>query len=185
VEYYVSTIQQAGRVNSLGQTLLKYTAPGVPDMYQGGELWDLSLVDPDNRRPVDYALRAKLLRELATLSVSEVMARADEGLPKLWVVHHALRLRQEHPEWFGTESAYTPVIAKGSARERVIAALRAESVMTVAQRYPQHGVAWGETTVRIPAGRWRSILCGCEVDGGDVPVSALLNAFPVALLVRI
>jgi (1->4)-alpha-D-glucan 1-alpha-D-glucosylmutase len=184
IERYVATIKEAGQINSLSQTLLKYTAPGVPDMYQGGELWDLSLVDPDNRRPVDYARRAKLLEEISTMSVGAVMARADEGLPKLWVVHHALRLRQEHPAWFGAEAAYTPVPAIGVASERVIASLRAESVMTVAQRFPQHGVAWGETMVRIPQGRWRSVLCGCEVDGGDVPVSALLNAFPVALLVR-
>jgi (1->4)-alpha-D-glucan 1-alpha-D-glucosylmutase len=184
VERHVSTVREAGRVNSLSQTLLKYTSPGVPDMYQGGELWDLSLVDPDNRRPVDYALRAQLLHEMATLSISDVMARADEGLPKLWVVHHASQLRKKHPAWFNTDAVYTPVPARGVASERVIAAIRGDAVITVAQRYPQHGVAWGDTTVCIPAGRWHSVLCGCDLDGGDVPVSGLLNAFPVALLVR-
>ncbi len=185
IESYVSTIRDAGRINSLSQTLLKYTAPGVPDLYQGGELWDLSLVDPDNRRPVDYVLRARLLQQLSSMTAGEVMARADEGLPKLWVIHHALCLRQQHPEWFGADAAYTPVSASGAACERVIAALRGDSVLTVAQRWPQRGVAWDRTTLRVPEGRWRSVLCGCEVSGGDVAVSALLGAFPVALLARI
>jgi (1->4)-alpha-D-glucan 1-alpha-D-glucosylmutase len=185
IERYVATIREAGWVNSLSQTLLKYIAPGVPDMYQGGELWDLSLVDPDNRRPVDYALRSRLLEEIATMNVSEVMARAHEGLPKLWVVHHVLLLRKQHPEWFGADAAYTPVAASGTASERVIAAMRGDAVITVTQRWPLHGIAWGETTVRVPEGRWQSVLCGCEVQGGEVAVSVLLGAFPVALLTRI
>src|ERR1019366_1230953 len=91
LERFVGTVKDAGRVNSLAQTLMKHTAPGVPDLYQGAELWDLSLVDPDNRRPVDYKLRRKLLREIvklpATGAAAEVMRRADEGLPKLWTIH--------------------------------------------------------------------------------------------------
>jgi (1->4)-alpha-D-glucan 1-alpha-D-glucosylmutase len=184
VERYVASITEAGRVNSLSQTLLKYTAPGVPDMYQGGELWDLSLVDPDNRRPVDYALRSRLLGEIAGMSVGDVMARAHDGLPKLWVVHHALQLRKKHPEWFGAEAAYTPLTASGPGKERVIAASRGEAVLTVAQRWPLHGAAWGDTTVSVPEGRWHNVLSGSDVDGGEVPVSTLLASFPVALLIR-
>jgi (1->4)-alpha-D-glucan 1-alpha-D-glucosylmutase len=184
VERYVASITEAGRVNSLSQTLLKYTAPGVPDMYQGGELWDLSLVDPDNRRPVDYALRSRLLGEIAGMSVGDVMARAHDGLPKLWVVHHALQLRKKHPEWFGAEAAYTPLTASGPGKERVIAALRGDAVLTVAQRWPLRGAAWGDTTVSVPEGRWHSVLSGSDVDGGEVPVSTLLASFPVALLIR-
>lgn len=119
------------------------------------------------------------------MNVSEVMARAHEGLPKLWVVHHALLLRKQHPEWFGADAAYTPVAASGTASERVIAAMRGDAVITVTQRWPLHGIAWGETTVRVPEGRWQSVLCGCEVQGGEVAVSVLLGAFPVALLTRI
>ncbi|MGC2660830.1 MAG: malto-oligosyltrehalose synthase, partial [Bryobacteraceae bacterium] len=87
LEKFVTPLIQPGRVNSLAQVLLKLTAPGVPDLYQGSELWDLSLVDPDNRRPVDYEARRNLLRELPGLTASDVMRRIDEGLPKLWLIH--------------------------------------------------------------------------------------------------
>ncbi len=87
-----------GRVNSLSQTLLKLTAPGVPDLYQGTELWDLSLVDPDNRRPVDYAARTGCSRDLDGMKVQDVLAREDEGLPKLFLIRRALKLRRQLPE---------------------------------------------------------------------------------------
>ncbi|MGH2722136.1 MAG: malto-oligosyltrehalose synthase, partial [Actinomycetota bacterium] len=83
---------ELGRVTSLAQTALLLTCPGVPDIYQGTELWDLSLVDPDNRRPVDYELRRRLLDELPTLSPEALMARQEEGVPKLWVTRQALHL---------------------------------------------------------------------------------------------
>src|SRR5277367_3638133 len=95
LQQFVERILESGRVNSLTQTLLKYTAPGVPDLYQGGELWDLSLVDPDNRRPVDYGLRRRLLRELTQIGEEEIaaqiMMRAEEGLPKMWTIYRALQ----------------------------------------------------------------------------------------------
>src|ERR1700723_3845166 len=103
------------------------TLPGVPDLYQGGELWDFSLVDPDNRRPVNYELRRKLLDEIDSMNVTEGMRRGDEGLPKWWTIHHSLRLRNEPPEWFGREAAYEPIPARGSQAERVIAYLRGGS----------------------------------------------------------
>jgi (1->4)-alpha-D-glucan 1-alpha-D-glucosylmutase len=183
LEAFVGEVKAAGWRNSLAATLLKYTAPGVPDMYQGGELWDLSLVDPDNRRPVDYALRSKLLKEMGELDVTQVMARAEEGLPKLWLVHKALQLRDERPEWFSAQAAYLAVEAKGEQTERVIAYLRGSDVMTVAPRWTQ-AVEWGETTVEVPAGRWVNRLTGEEVVGGAVKLSVLLRKFPVALLSR-
>jgi (1->4)-alpha-D-glucan 1-alpha-D-glucosylmutase len=184
VTAFVDGIEDAGRRNSLAQTLLKYTSPGVPDMYQGGELWDFSLVDPDNRRPVDYGLRRKLLGELATMKVAQVMQRADEGLPKMWVVQAALRLRNERPAWFGAEAAYVPVMAKGAQSERVIAYLRGESVLTVVARWTQAAGAWGETTITVPAGAWRNRLTDETWSGGVVKVAELLGMFPVALLTR-
>src|SRR5262249_5405401 len=90
---FVAPLVEPGRVNAMAQKLVQPTAPGVPDLYQGSELWDLSLVDPDNRRPVDFDVRRRLLAELPSLSVEGVMARSDEGLPKLLVVHAALRAR--------------------------------------------------------------------------------------------
>jgi (1->4)-alpha-D-glucan 1-alpha-D-glucosylmutase len=125
LERFVDEVKDTGRVNSLAQTLMKYTAPGVPDLYQGSEVWELSLVDPDNRRPVDYARRAKLLREIAGLpaaeAAAEAMRRADEGLPKLWTIHQALRLRRERPESFGAQAGYTPLKVEGPETEHAIA----------------------------------------------------------------
>jgi (1->4)-alpha-D-glucan 1-alpha-D-glucosylmutase len=174
----------AGRVNSLAQTLLKYTAPGVPDMYQGGELWDLSLVDPDNRRPVDYALRARLLKEMTGMNATQVMQRMEDGLPKMWVVNKALALRNERPEWFGAEAAYTPLSAHGPQKERVIAYLRGDRVLTVVPRWTHGDTAWSKTMLALPEGRWRNVLSDEIVAGGLVAVEALLREFPVALLRR-
>src|ERR1019366_5825790 len=138
LERFVDEMKDAGRVNSLAQTLIKHTAPGVPDLYQGSELWDLTLVDPDNRRPVDYTVRARLLREIARLPATEAAAeavrRADEGLPKLWTIHRALCLRRERPESFGAQAAYTPLNAEGPQAGHVVAYLRGEDVATIVPR---------------------------------------------------
>jgi (1->4)-alpha-D-glucan 1-alpha-D-glucosylmutase len=164
MERMVARVLEAGRINSLAQTLLKHTAPGVPDLYQGSELWDLSLVDPDNRRPVDYARRRALLAEAKTMSAAEVLARMDDGLPKLWTIHHALHLRKEHPE---------------------IAYLRGMSVLTVVPRlWLTVDGGWGETALRLPSGRWVNRLTGSAYGGEAVLVKDLSQPFPVALLVR-
>src|SRR6185295_11194257 len=102
LESFVAPLVEPGRINSLAQTLLKLTAPGVPDFYQGTEIWDLSLVDPDNRRPVDYELRRGLLADLkGGMTPEEILARMEEGLPKLWVIRQGLQLRRRNPEPFG------------------------------------------------------------------------------------
>jgi (1->4)-alpha-D-glucan 1-alpha-D-glucosylmutase len=184
LENFVGGIAAAGRVNSLAQTLMKYTAPGVPDMYQGGELWDFSLVDPDNRRPVDYGRRVALLKEMQAMNVGQVLERGDEGLPKLWVVHKALLLRKEHPDWFGPAAEYVALAVEGAERERVIAYRRGERVLAVVPRWSHGAKAWGETAVEVPEGRWRDRLTGVEFEGGRVLVDELLKMFPVALLTR-
>ena len=185
VESFVERIGHAGRVNSLSQTLMKHTSPGLPDLYQGSELWDYSLVDPDNRRPVDYELRRKLLAEAEGLDAAAVMARELEGLPKLWLIHRALQLRQEHPEWFDKEAAYTPVQVSGDNVEHVVAYMRGESLMTVVPRWVlKLGGDWGDTSIELPEGRWRNRLSDETFNGGPVSVKTLLSAFPVALLTR-
>jgi (1->4)-alpha-D-glucan 1-alpha-D-glucosylmutase len=190
LEKFVQRVLPAGRVNSLAQSLLKFTAPGVPDTYQGGELWDLSLVDPDNRRPVGYELRRRLLKDLhAGLKVDEIMARfsdpADEGLPKLWLVHAALCLRKQHPEWFGAEAAYTPILAGGPGSEHLIAYLRADRVAAIAPRWPlKLAGKWGKTSIDLPQGKWKNRLTGESVHGGQRKVQTLLERFPVALLTK-
>ena len=185
LEAFVARVLEPGRVNSLAQTLLKHTAPGVPDLYQGSELWDHSLVDPDNRRPVDYDERRRLLAEMKTLSAAQVMARSAEGLPKLWTIHHALTLRREHREWFGADAAYTPLKARGRKRNHVIASLRGDRIATVVPRHPVLlGGAWHDTVLALPEGRWRNRLTNEEITGGTLRLEDLLRGFPVALLVK-
>jgi (1->4)-alpha-D-glucan 1-alpha-D-glucosylmutase len=189
LEQFVETVKDAGRVNSLAQTLMKHTAPGVPDLYQGAEVWDLSLVDPDNRRPVDYRLRSKLLHEIkrmpAAKAAAEAMQRVEEGLPKLWTIHRALCLRRERPDSFGAEAAYTPLQVEGEKAAHAIGYLRGERVATVVPRLvSQLDGKWEQTAVELPRGEWTNRLTGARVDGGKVAMIELLRDFPVALLVK-
>jgi len=189
LQQFVARVQDAGRVNSLAQTLLKHTAPGVPDLYQGGELWDLSLVDPDNRRPVDYAVRRRLLQELLRMSgddiATQIMMRADEGLPKMWTIHRALQLRRKRPECFSADADYTPLEVDGDKHDHVIAYLRGEDVVTIVPRLTlQLAGAWKDTIVVLPKGRWRNEFTGSIVEGGVVSMKLLVKDFPVVLLVR-
>ncbi len=182
---FVAPLVAPGRVTSMAQALVKLTAPGVPDTYQGSEVWDLSLVDPDNRRPVDYDTRRRLLADLPGLDAAAVWARADDGLPKLHVVREALHLRRRRPEAFGAEGAYEPLVASGAKAGHVVAFARGDAVVTVVPRLVLGlGGEWADTLVDLPAGHWRNVLTGGHVDGGPVPLAALLAAFPVALLER-
>jgi (1->4)-alpha-D-glucan 1-alpha-D-glucosylmutase len=186
LERFVDEVKDAGRVNSLAQTLIKHTAPGVPDLYQGAEVWDLSLVDPDNRRPVDYGLRARLLHEIKELTkVTTVAEAAAEAMPKLWTIHRALELRRERPESFGAQAAYTPLAVQGAKADHGIAYLRGEDIATVVPRLVVAlGGDWRGTVVELPPGRWMNRLTGAMVAGGEVAMTDALKDFPVALLVR-
>jgi (1->4)-alpha-D-glucan 1-alpha-D-glucosylmutase len=185
LEQFVASVKDAGRVNSLAQTLMKHTVPGVPDLYQGTELWDLSLVDPDNRRPVDFQVRCRWLQEVRTMSAGQVMERMEDGLPKLWTIYHALCLRRTHPEWFGAGSGYRALKATGVKKAHVIAYLRGDSVVTVVPRMVVTLAGkWASTAIALPKGQWKNRLTGERVEGGKVAVEGLLQEFPVALLVR-
>jgi (1->4)-alpha-D-glucan 1-alpha-D-glucosylmutase len=155
--------------------------PGVPDVYQGTELWDHSLVDPDNRRPVDYDERRALLARLDGGDVPEV---DGSGAAKLLVTSRALRLRRDEPGLF---TGYAPVEATGSAAAHVVAFDRGGAV-TVATRLPVAlaVTGWGDTALALPTGAWRDVLTGARVvaDAGGVPLGTLLTRLPVALLVR-
>ncbi len=136
IEELVTRIAPAGRSNSLAAKLIAITAPGVPDVYQGTELWDLSLVDPDNRRPVDFDAAATSL--------------ADGSNPKQAITAEALGLRRDRPELF---TSYTRLVAEGPAADHVLAFDRGGAV-TVVTRLPLGLAAkggWGNTTVRIPS----------------------------------
>jgi (1->4)-alpha-D-glucan 1-alpha-D-glucosylmutase len=192
---FVAPLIGPGRINSLAQTLLKLTAPGVPDLYQGCELWDLSLVDPDNRRPIDYARRRELLARLSGASPEEVMAGMEEGLPKLWLVRQALHLRRRRPHCFGAGAGHAPLAARGARAAHAVAYCRAGAVVTVAPRLVL-GLDgdWGDTEIELPdaaggkspAGApWWNELTGEEVAAGSCRLAELLRRFPVALLSRL
>jgi (1->4)-alpha-D-glucan 1-alpha-D-glucosylmutase len=186
LQLFVERICPAGYINSLAQSLLRYTAPGVPDTYQGSELWDFRLVDPDNRTPVDYGARQSMLNALKSgLSPEEIMRRSSTGMPKLWLVHKALTLRREQPRLFDANAGYTRLNVTGPKTEHVIAFARAEQVITIVPRWPLTlDGNWKSTAVDIPSGTWKNLLTGDEVNGGTVQVETLLSRFPVALLHR-
>jgi (1->4)-alpha-D-glucan 1-alpha-D-glucosylmutase len=182
LEAFVAPLVVHGWTVSLAQKLVQLTMPGVPDVYQGSELWDLSLVDPDNRRPVDYDLRSRLLDELDSLSVEEVGERAADGLPKLLVTSRALRLRRRRAAAFA--GSYEPLAGSGAWADRVVAFARGGEVVTVVPRLAVHVDDWKDTTLSLPEGRWRDVLTADEVAGGERAVAEVLARFPVALLER-
>ncbi|QLD12131.1 malto-oligosyltrehalose synthase [Microbacterium oleivorans] len=180
VEGLVAEVTAPGRSNSLSMKLLQLTAPGVPDVYQGTELWDLSLVDPDNRRDVDFAERRELLARLDAGWHPEV---DDSGAAKLLVVSRALRLRRDRPELF---TRYAPLPVIGPAGDHAVAFDRGGSV-TVATRLPVGLAArggWADTVVLVPPGRHIDQLTGRAWEGGAVRLADLLDTYPVALLAR-
>jgi (1->4)-alpha-D-glucan 1-alpha-D-glucosylmutase len=182
LETFVRPLIEPGRVNSLAQTLIKLTAPGVPDFYQGTELWDLSLVDPDNRRPVDYALRRRLLSELDGMTVEEIWSRIDEGLPKLWIISQTLKVRGSR-KLLEPESGYRPLVARGEKSAHVLAFARGERAITVVPRLViKLGGSWADTVLELPEGRWYNAFTDETLSGDEIAVAKLLKRFPVALL---
>ncbi|OBE92371.1 malto-oligosyltrehalose synthase [Mycobacterium sp. 852002-10029_SCH5224772] len=156
--------------DALGQKLLALTVPGIPDVYQGTELWDDSLVDPDNRRPVDYPARRAALQALQH--------------PKIRVVTTALRVRRAHPDSF-VGGDYVPVLAEGDAGDHVVAFRRGEDIVVAVTRWTVRltETGWGNTVLPLPGGTWKDTLTGAIADG---PTSAtqLFAELPVVLLER-
>ena len=190
VEQFVMAMTPAWHAASLTQTLLKLTSPGVPDIYQGSELWDLRLVDPDNRTPVDFGLRRTMLQMLATLPPCEIARRSAAGLPKLHLIHTALRLRQRQAGSFMPGSTYTPLMASGDRARHVVAFARGPArkepqAVTIGTRlaYTLDG-RWDDTALAVPDGTWNDVLTNREWRGSDLRLADVLRTFPVALLER-
>jgi (1->4)-alpha-D-glucan 1-alpha-D-glucosylmutase len=170
VRAFVERIERAGRVNSLVQTLLKVTLPGVCDIYQGTELWDGTLVDPDNRRAVDFATRRDVLASLRGATPEAILERMVEGAPKLYVLARGLAARKTG-SWRGPPRR-VQISAPHLAFQR-------EGVVVVAPRFSMTPPA-GQVT--LPAGRWRNVFDDREHEG-EVALPTLWQRFPVALLV--
>jgi (1->4)-alpha-D-glucan 1-alpha-D-glucosylmutase len=185
LERFVAKITYPGWINSLSGTLLKLMSPGVPDTYQGTELWDLSLVDPDNRRPVNYELRRKLLHEVKGMTATDVMKRMQDGLAKLWTIWHGLSTRRKYRECFEGGCTYRPISAQGTHAACVVAFARGERVAVVGRRLPMKTCrGWADTSIKLPKGTWQNVLAGTTVAGQEVMPGDLFATFPVALLIR-
>ena len=185
---FVARIEPDARVNSLGAKLVQLTMTGVPDLYQGCELGSFSLVDPDNRRPVDFARRASLL---AALDDASSLGSGQAGLDadKLLITSRALRLRRDHPDWFA--GTYEPLAASGPAAGHVLAFARCGAAVTVATRRPvglRDRGGWAGTVLPmpvVPAGSagWRDVLTGTVHPGPRLSLEQLTRQLPVALLI--
>jgi (1->4)-alpha-D-glucan 1-alpha-D-glucosylmutase len=207
----VTTVSYFGAFNSLAQVLLKITAPGVPDIYQGQELWDFSLVDPDNRRAVDFQLRRQLLTEMEgraaprdnTSFCNELVESYRDGRIKLWTTLRALCLRREHRELFQT-GAYLPLAAEKGKHEHVIAFARErgwERAVVAVPRFsyalmqgktsPPLGDAWGEAELALPGhygGEFENVFTGEILQTASsrrLLCREVFAHFPVALLMSL
>lgn len=176
----VALLEAPGWSNSLSAKLIQLTAPGVPDVYQGSELWEQSLVDPDNRRPVDFALRRRIL---ATLDAGALPQVGADGTAKLLVTSRALRLRRDRPELFAD---YAPLAASGPAAGHLVAFDRGGAI-TLATRLPlglAAGGGWGDTVVDVGSAPVVDVITGRRLSGGELRLAVLLDRYPVALLVE-
>jgi (1->4)-alpha-D-glucan 1-alpha-D-glucosylmutase len=209
---FQARVAHYGALSSLGQVLIKLTAPGVPDFYQGSELWDLSLVDPDNRRPVDWELRARLLQELREAMAGahdraalahELVKSKDDGRVKLFLIHQGLAFRRAHRALF-EQGDYRALEARGVWAEHVCAFARVNPGAAItlvprllarrgAEGLPLGAEYWADTWVELPrelAGRFTNVLTGETVEStpagesAALPLAGALAAFPVALLER-
>ena len=199
----VDRAAEIGMVSGLGQVVLRTLSPGVPDTYQGNEVWDDSLVDPDNRRPVSFTERARLLADLAGASADELLAERRDGRIKAFVLQRALRARADHPSCVGVGSGYLPLDVTGERAHHLVAVARvapdaSDSLVVVVPRLPGAvmgddatpplGDVWGDTAVRVPAflqGTYRDTFSTGSGEIGDtIEISSLLTSLPVAVLER-
>ncbi|MDX2087808.1 MAG: malto-oligosyltrehalose synthase [Kofleriaceae bacterium] len=180
IDQLAARIAPHGHRNALAMLLIKLTAPGVPDVYQGCELASFTLVDPDNRRPVDLAHRERTLRSLDDAPLAQIAGSLD--LAKLHTIRRVLALRRRAPLVFA--GAYQPVAAKGPHAHRVFAFSRGDQLISVVPRLSVGAAGWPGTTLELPAGTWRDVLSERAFSSGTVTVADLWRHLPIALLAR-
>lgn len=193
-------IAPAGAVNGLAQSLLRLTVPGVPDLYQGDEFWDFSLVDPDNRRPVDFNARQHALNNPS--GIDELLSHWRDGRVKQALIAQVLALRKADPELFRS-GRYTPLEVTGTHAEHVVAFCRehqGKRLMVVVPRWPQrllekgeqpriHAQVWGDTRVKLPFAdttqNWKGLFhTGAVTPNKELLISAALGDFPVNVFIN-
>ena len=189
---FIEPLARLSAIASLAQLAIKLTAPGMPDIYQGGELWDFSLVDPDNRRPVDWQQRRTLLAAIGNADPSSLAADWQDGREKLFVTHRLLHLRQQHPALFAAGD-YLPLYGEGGrANDRLCAfarfyegtALVVAVPRLVYRLYHNGDAGWGATALPLPhEGNWRDVLSGRSHENCErISAAELFAEFPVAVL---
>jgi (1->4)-alpha-D-glucan 1-alpha-D-glucosylmutase len=188
-------IARLGALNSLSQVLLKLTVPGVPDIYQGNEIWDYSLVDPDNRRPVDYNMRREMLAGLTNVTPEKLLENWPDGRIKLFLTATLLRFRRDHPDLF-LKGSYVPLAVRGTHAESCVAFAREhgdQRLVVIAPRlssrvgFPATGERWQDTTIELPEGSAasgaRNLFTGADVrvEGNGLKLSDALAQLPFAV----
>jgi (1->4)-alpha-D-glucan 1-alpha-D-glucosylmutase len=198
---FLEPVAALGMHNSLSQLVLKLTAPGVPDIYQGADLWDFSLVDPDNRRPVDYTIRVQLLDEILRGferdkldTMRRLLQHWRDGGIKMAITAALLSFRRQHQRLFEL-GAYEPVLAEGAQADRVYAYVRRDeesTLLTAIQRFPGRAASgWTDTVITLPddgaTAQWVDILTGVKLTNVDkkLPADTLFANLPVAALLKL
>jgi (1->4)-alpha-D-glucan 1-alpha-D-glucosylmutase len=189
-------IAKLGVINSLAQTLLKLTSPGVPDIYQGTEIWDFSLVDPDNRRPVDYKLRAEMLSCLSSKTPAELLQDWPDGRIKLFLTQRALHFRKAQVDLFRNGN-YLPLRVSGTFADNCIAFARQldrQMVVVIVPRlssrigFPPTGERWKDTAIELPEGfpleRWRDVITGQQlwIKNRQIRLADTMSILPFAMI---
>ena len=193
---FVQRVARLGVQNSLIQAVLKFTVPGMPDIYQGCEMWDLSLVDPDNRRPVDYETRAAALAELQPAlerdlagTLRSLLVDWAAGRITLAVTTLLLRLRAQLPDLFA-QGSYDALAIAGEKTSQALGFLRREGenqIAVLVAPYPglrESDPDWNDTRATLPEGEWRDLFSGRIFTGGETDLAALFDLLPAAVLVR-
>jgi (1->4)-alpha-D-glucan 1-alpha-D-glucosylmutase len=187
IEKLTGLISPPGLINSLGQTLLKLTCPGVPDIYQGMEIHAFTLVDPDNRRLVDFEKREKLLEKIEScVNPEEILENHMEGLPKLYLIKKVLDYRRKNHSLFGPDSAYKPLTIAGKNQNGTVSFLRRKGKRMCVTAIPrfnlQNNIGEDDSYIELPGKKWFNVFTEEIIGGGKVSLTHLYKQFPVAFL---
>lgn len=185
LDSFVKTLIKPAALNSISQLVLKLTAPGIPDIYQGNEVWDFSLTDPDNRRPVDFEKVVEMLEELKYFDCKKAMFKVEGGYPKMFVCKRLLQIRKEYP-LLNEPDSYRPIEVTGNHADKIISFMRGDNLLVIVPRFGLMSKnRWPSTRIRVPDGQWKNIFTDKEISHGHLRINDLLLDFPVAVLWKV